>query len=69
MHCEVGMDRTGEVSGSYYMYAQNTTFSAALAFDNSLESRNISIYSQNGFQWYCYNLFYTTQPWQQCRIN
>eukprot|EP00053_Salpingoeca_punica_P016662 m.158287 g.158287 ORF g.158287 m.158287 type:complete len:242 (-) comp17016_c0_seq1:3392-4117(-) len=68
MHCEAGMDRTGEMSGSYYMYAQNSTFYDALAYDETVEPRNISIYSQNAFQWYCYNLFYTSQPWQRCRL-
>ena len=27
-----------------------------------------SIYSQNAFQWYCYFLQYTSQPWRDCSI-
>jgi hypothetical protein len=27
-----------------------------------------SIYSQNAFQWYCYFLQSTIQPWQDCTI-
>ncbi|EGD76008.1 hypothetical protein PTSG_00716 [Salpingoeca rosetta] len=69
IHCEAGMDRTGEMSGSYYMHALNMTFQHALAIDNSLETRNISIYSQNAFQWYCYFLYYTKDSWRNCKLN
>ncbi|EDQ86263.1 uncharacterized protein MONBRDRAFT_28396 [Monosiga brevicollis MX1] len=68
IHCEAGMDRTGEMSGSYYMHALNWTFHQALAYDDSIETRNISIYSQNAFQWYCYFLSVTYQPWQDCSL-
>eukprot|EP01147_Barroeca_monosierra_P003631 gene3631-6210_t len=43
IHCEAGMDRTGEMSGSYYMHSLNMTFQHALAIDNSIETRNIGI--------------------------
>eukprot|EP00049_Salpingoeca_infusionum_P018139 m.355908 g.355908 ORF g.355908 m.355908 type:complete len:243 (+) comp17384_c0_seq1:269-997(+) len=68
IHCEAGMDRTGEMSGSYYLHALNMTFKDALAIDNSIETRNISIYSQNAFQWYCYYLQYTTEAWRDCTL-
>lgn len=41
IHCEAGMDRTGEMSGSYYLHGLNMTFEAALAVDNSVETRNM----------------------------
>ena len=62
------MDRTGEMSGSYYMHSMNMTFHDALAIDNSIETRNISIYSQNAFQWYCYFLQQTRDPWRHCAL-
>eukprot|EP00730_Choanoeca_flexa_P011135 TRINITY_DN2381_c0_g1_i1.p1 TRINITY_DN2381_c0_g1~~TRINITY_DN2381_c0_g1_i1.p1 ORF type:complete len:239 (+),score=70.31 TRINITY_DN2381_c0_g1_i1:1-717(+) len=68
IHCEAGMDRTGEMSGSYYLHALNYTFAHALAVDNSIESRSISKYSRNAFQWYCYYLQYTTEPWRNCTL-
>lgn len=53
---------------SYYMHAQNMTFQQALAIDVSIEPRNISIESQNAFQWYCYYLSYTSKPWLDCSL-
>lgn len=58
---------TGEVSGSYYMFAQNQTFYQALTYDDSLETRNIEKASSNGLQWYCYHLLYTRDPWRTCK--
>lgn len=43
IHCEAGMDRTGEMSGSYYLHGLNLTFADALAIDNSVESRNMCV--------------------------
>eukprot|EP01104_Vermistella_antarctica_P006120 TRINITY_DN16858_c0_g1_i1.p1 TRINITY_DN16858_c0_g1~~TRINITY_DN16858_c0_g1_i1.p1 ORF type:complete len:282 (-),score=57.91 TRINITY_DN16858_c0_g1_i1:116-934(-) len=61
LHCEAGMDRTGEVSGSYYVRNLGWDFQTALAYDNNIEStRNIKIASQNAFQWYC--LYLSTTP-------
>lgn len=45
-----------ELSGSYYLYALNWSFPVALNYDDHVEARNISIESQNAFQWYCYYL-------------
>ena len=50
------------------MYGLNMTFQQALAVDETVETRNISIESQNAFQWYCYNLFFTTKPWLDCSL-
>lgn len=50
---EAGMDRTGEVSGSYYMSQLGWTFAQALSYDDKcIESRNITSYSQNSLQWF-----------------
>lgn len=68
IHCEAGMDRTGELSGSYYMYALNETFANALNYDNHVENRTISIESQNELQWYCYNLKYLKDTDRNCSL-
>lgn len=47
------MDRTGEVSGSYYMSQLKWSFAEALSYDDKcIEGRNITIYSQNSLQWF-----------------
>jgi protein-tyrosine phosphatase len=40
-HCEAGTDRTGEVSGAYYMTYLNMTFTQALDVDNHVQSRDM----------------------------
>ncbi|CAI8033198.1 hypothetical protein GBAR_LOCUS18717 [Geodia barretti] len=55
-HCEAGTDRTGEVSGAYYMRYLNMTFSDALYIDNHVQSRDMYKTSRNGMQWYCFYL-------------
>jgi len=52
IHCEAGMDRTGEVSGSYYLKYLGWTFQEALWYDNNcIENRDIEFASKNGLQW------------------
>jgi len=70
IHCDAGMDRTGEVSGSYYMRWLNWTFHEALYYDdNAIEDRNIHVASRNALQWYCYNLVDTQQmPNNNCTL-
>lgn len=58
VHCEAGMDRTGEISGSYYMQYLNWSFTKALDYNNHVESRNISTSSMRAMQWFCYYLQY-----------
>jgi hypothetical protein len=55
-HCEAGTDRTGEVSGAYYIRYLNMTFSDALYIDNHVQSRDMYKTSRNGMQWYCFYL-------------
>jgi len=59
IHCEAGSDRTGEVSGSYYLQYKNfPSFAAALELDNEIAGRPIRNMSANALQWYCYYLLY-----------
>lgn len=52
IHCEAGVDRTGELSGSYNMQYFNQTYQQVLAFDDGVEPRKISSGAENGLQWY-----------------
>jgi len=58
IHCEAGKDRTGEVSGSYYISQQNVTFNQALYYDDKCVegSRDIETASMWAFEWYCWYL-------------
>ncbi len=38
---QAGTDRTGEVSGSYYLKYLNMTLTEALAIDNHIQSRDM----------------------------
>ena len=55
-HCEAGVDRTGEVSGAYYMQFLNMTFEDAVKVDNTIVNRDMYEDSRNELQWYCYYL-------------
>lgn len=55
-HCEAGTDRTGEVSGAYYLKHLNMTFSDALYIDNHVQHRDMYKTSRNALQWYCFYL-------------
>lgn len=59
VHCNAGEDRTGEVSGSYYIRYLNMSFAQALAVDNHNENRDIRCMSAREFIWYCLYLHYT----------
>lgn len=64
VHCEAGVDRTGEIMGSYVMGYQGKSYKEVLAFDDSVEPRPISFEAENGLQWmalyYQYNQTLTT---------
>ena len=61
IHCEAGMDRTGEVSGSYYLKYLKWTYMKTLAYDYHVENnpRPIEYLSQNALNWFCWHLYYT----------
>ena len=40
-HTQAGTDRTGEVSGSYYIRYMNMSFDAALYLDNHVNTRDM----------------------------
>ena len=40
-HCEAGTDRTGEVSGAYYLRYLNMSFQQALDIDNHIQNRDM----------------------------
>lgn len=40
-HCEEGTDRTGEISGGYYLKYRNMTFAQALSVNNHVQSRDM----------------------------
>jgi len=53
IHCEAGVDRTGEVSGAYMMQYLNANYTYVMAYDYSIEGRDIETASEWGVQWYC----------------
>ena len=55
-HCEAGVDRTGEMSGAYYMQYLDMSFQDALKVDDSIIKRDMYEVSRNALQWYCYYL-------------
>uniref|UniRef100_A0A6B2LGU6 Tyrosine specific protein phosphatases domain-containing protein n=1 Tax=Arcella intermedia TaxID=1963864 RepID=A0A6B2LGU6_9EUKA len=60
VHCEAGKDRTGEVSGAYYISQLGLSFNEALYYDNKCVegSRDIEMFSGWAFEWYCWYLKY-----------
>ncbi|XP_062501413.1 uncharacterized protein LOC134178556 [Corticium candelabrum] len=67
-HCEAGTDRTGEVSGAYYMRYLNMTFEQALSIDNHVQNRSIAKMSLRGLKWYCYYLQYDKDYNVNCTV-
>lgn len=67
-HCEAGTDRTGEVSGSYYMQFLNMTFEDALYIDNHIQARDMFTISRNEMQWYCYYLRFVEGYNLDCKV-
>jgi len=54
VHCEAGVDRTGEMAGSYLMQHKNETYQQCWNFNNHIENRQMSKQSRNGLRWYAY---------------
>lgn len=68
-HCEAGTDRTGEMSGAYYLRYLNMTLEEAVYIDNHVQSRPMYQVSLRGLKWYCYYLKYTTNSTLTCTIS
>eukprot|EP01111_Echinosteliopsis_oligospora_P008013 TRINITY_DN2340_c0_g1_i1.p1 TRINITY_DN2340_c0_g1~~TRINITY_DN2340_c0_g1_i1.p1 ORF type:complete len:250 (+),score=53.43 TRINITY_DN2340_c0_g1_i1:100-849(+) len=58
IHCECGCDRTGEVSGAYYMTYLNMTLYEAHELDKTIAKREIETVNLNALEWYCFYLKY-----------
>jgi len=58
LHCSAGVDRTGEMSGGYYMKYLGWDFNKTLSFDNSVEDRNMNTPKENALSFFCWDLFY-----------
>eukprot|EP01104_Vermistella_antarctica_P001591 TRINITY_DN11664_c0_g1_i1.p1 TRINITY_DN11664_c0_g1~~TRINITY_DN11664_c0_g1_i1.p1 ORF type:complete len:267 (-),score=38.35 TRINITY_DN11664_c0_g1_i1:12-812(-) len=62
IHCEAGLDRTGSVSGAYYMKYQNMTFAEAVDVDSAYADCapgcHPADWNMHGMMWTCeYNNF------------
>jgi hypothetical protein len=53
IHCQGGKDRTGEVSGSYYLRHMNITLQEATTLDHNIAGRPIGSGNQRAMEWYC----------------
>lgn len=58
LHCIAGVDRTGEMSGGYYMKYLNWTYVETLTFDYAVDNRPICKQQENALDFYCWDLFY-----------
>jgi len=56
IHCEAGHDRTGEVSGAYYMKWLNWSYQQTLVYDDWVAHREIYKESLFAMTWYCWYL-------------
>lgn len=53
IHCSAGVDRTGEMSGSWSMEFQNRTYAEVTKVNTGIEPRPIAKASEHGLMWYC----------------
>jgi len=58
IHCQCGCDRTGEVSGSYYMAYMNMSLHDAHELDMKIAGREITNENHYALNWYCFYLKY-----------
>lgn len=53
-HCTAGRDRTGEISGSYYMTYEGLSGAQAFARDTQEGGRAPNYWAHTALQWYCF---------------
>jgi len=58
IHCECGCDRTGEVSGAYYMRYMGMTLHDVHEINFKIAGREVEKPSRNALEWYCFYLKY-----------
>jgi len=58
IHCECGCDRTGQISGGYYMQFMGLSLHDAHALDTAIAGREIEQPQHNALNWYCFYLRY-----------
>jgi len=70
IHCEAGKDRTGELSGAYYLQYLKWNFQEVLQYDyNSPPERQIQPDMLNGLQWFCYYVKFQLNYDIDCSMN
>jgi len=58
IHCMCGCDRTGQVTGSFYMQYMNMSFHDAYALDKKIAGRDINNNNKHAMLWHCLYLKY-----------
>ncbi len=58
LHCSAGVDRTGEMSGAYYMKYLKWSYVETLTFDYAVEPRPINKPKENALNFFCWHLYY-----------
>eukprot|EP00296_Roombia_truncata_P000753 JP436449.1.p1 GENE.JP436449.1~~JP436449.1.p1 ORF type:complete len:242 (+),score=44.62 JP436449.1:1-726(+) len=67
VHCEQGVDRTGEFVGAYALKYLGFTWDKVNADNHAIASRPVMREYQNALQWYCEYLRITENASLQCR--
>jgi len=71
VHCYLGMDRTGEISGTYYMSSLGLSFERALTIDDTInpdDQRSIVCQYLYALQWYCYYRVARGEQHDACQV-
>jgi protein-tyrosine phosphatase len=58
VHCEHGMDRTGQVLMSYEMRYLGRSWKQVLTYSNAVGARPVQPENRCAAQWYCFYLYY-----------
>ncbi|KAL9642070.1 hypothetical protein ABK040_004119 [Willaertia magna] len=68
IHCHAGRDRTGELSGAYYLNYFNWTYENTLKYNYHVNNppQEMHWVMQNELDWYCWYLYYTRGSPKDC---